>query len=261
MFSDPGNREIFVAPHAAGAFHSHPGSRRETRSAAPPYTPTFSMNSRIPAKILTVTAVILCAYGALASASAAIRVFATPSGPFAGIFNYPRWGLAHFVPGLLFMTLAPLQLWPAFRNRHRALHRRCGRVMAACALFLGVSGVSFIFLMPARPLAERIFMLTFFTAFLFFLAKALAAARRRDFAGHRVWMIRMFVTGLTITSQRILMLAFLLTRGAGSTDQFWNQFVAAAWLAWAIHLAAAEWWIQSRAPRAAVTPVRKLATL
>jgi hypothetical protein len=39
----------------------------------------------------------------------------------------------------------------------------------ASAVFLGFSGVAFVFLMPERPLNERVFMLTFFVAFLFFL--------------------------------------------------------------------------------------------
>jgi hypothetical protein len=219
------------------------------------------MSSRNGAKVLIGAVMLLCAYGAFASAAAALRVFGTPSGPFAALFTYPRWGLAHFVPGLLFMTLTPFQLWPAFRNRHRTLHRWSGRVVAACGLFLGVSGVSFIFLMPGRPFAEQVFMLTFFTAFLFFLVKALSAAWRRDFARHRVWMIRMFATGLTITSQRVLLLVLLLTRGVSSTDQFWAHFVTAAWLAWAIHLCAAEWWIVRASVRAATRPSRKLAAV
>jgi uncharacterized membrane protein len=219
------------------------------------------MNSRGVAKISIGAAVLLCAYGAFASGRAAMGVFDTPDGPFAALFDYPRWALAHFVPGLLFMTLTPLQLWPAFRNRHRALHRWSGRVVAACGLFLGVSGVSFIFLMPARPVSERLFMLAFFTGFLFFLVKAVAAARQRDFARHRVWMVRMFVTGLTITSQRILLLALVLTLGVSDTDQFWNHFVTAGWAAWAIHLAAAEWWIGRGATRVAARPVRKPAAV
>jgi uncharacterized membrane protein len=200
--------------------------------------------------------VVLCAFGLYESVDAAFGVFgtATRGGPLADLFDYPRWALAHFIPGALFMTIAPLQLWPAFRNRHRTLHRWLGRVMVAAGAFLGFSGASLVLLMPARPLAERIFMLTFFAVFLFFLFEAFMAARRRDFVRHRAWMIRMFCTGMTITTQRLLMIVFIvIARGVDSADQFWIYFVSAGWLAWIVQLSLAEWWI-ARGIRRPVRP-------
>jgi uncharacterized membrane protein len=144
---------------------------------------------------------------------------------------------------MLFMSLAPFQRWPSFRNRHRTLHRWSGRVVVASAVFLGFSGVAFVFFMPARPLAERVFMLTFFVAFLFFLFKAFSAARRREFVRHRAWMIRMFSSGLAITTQRLLLPVFIVFAGINGVDEFWDHFVTAAWLAWVVQLALAEWWI------------------
>jgi uncharacterized membrane protein len=201
------------------------------------------MTARGVVKVLVGAAVALCLFGLYESVDAAVGVFGPPRGPFGDLFDYPPWSLAHFVPGMLFMALTPFQLWARFRNRYRTLHRWGGRVVVASALFLGVSGVMFVFLMPARPVAERVFMLTFFVAFLFFLMKAFAAARRRDFVRHRAWMIRMFSTGLTITTQRLLLPVFILFAGLNSVAEFWDHFVTAAWLAWVIQLALAEWWI------------------
>jgi hypothetical protein len=56
-------------------------------------------------------------------------------------------------------------------------------------------------------------------------------------------MIRMFCTGLTITTQRLLLVAFLIAAGVGSVEEFWRYFVTAAWIAWIVQLAIAEWWV------------------
>jgi hypothetical protein len=56
-------------------------------------------------------------------------------------------------------------------------------------------------------------------------------------------MIRMFSTGLTITTQRLLLPLFFAVAGVGGVDEFWDHFVSAAWLAWIIQLALAEWWV------------------
>lgn len=201
--------------------------------------------------------VLLCVFGLYEAVDATFGVFAPAEGPLGDLFNYPRWALAHFVPGTLFMILAPFQLWPAFRNRHRTLHRWSGRVVATSALFLGVSGASLVLLMPERPLSERAFMLTFFVAFLFFLAKGFDAARHRHFVRHRAWMIRMFCTGLTITTQRLLLGVFLVAVGTDSVDEFWLYFVTAAWIAWLVQLALAEWWVARETARAVAPRVRQ----
>lgn len=215
------------------------------------------MSSNAVVKGLIGAAVALCVFGLFESVDAAFGVFRVPGlGPIDQLFDYPVWSLTHFVPGMLFMMLAPFQLWPSFRNGHRTLHRWNGRALVVSGVFLGVSGAAFMFLIPARPLSERVFMLTFFLAFLFFLLKAFAAARRRDFVRHRAWMIRMFATGLTITTQRLLTGLFIGLAGVSSVDEFWDHFVTAAWLAWAIQIAVAEWWISRGVARAALDPSR-----
>ena len=141
------------------------------------------------------------------------------------------------------MILTPFQLWERFRNRHRRVHRWSGRVVVASGVLLGISGLGFPFRMPERPFPEKVLMTTFFAAFLFFLIKAFSAARRRDFADHRKWMIRMFATGMTITTQRLLLAALIMPIGISDLHGFWDLFVTAAWLAWGIQIAIAEWWI------------------
>jgi uncharacterized membrane protein len=205
---------------------------------------TISPRSRV----LLVIAVLLAAFGAYESVDAALGIGRVRGGPMGAIFHYPPWGLLHFIPGLLFMTLSPLQLWARFRNRHRTVHRWTGRVLVACGVFLGGSGLAFPFTMPERPVGEQVFMTLFGVAFLFVLVRAFAAARRRDYAAHRAWMIRFFVNGLTITTQRLYTGVLIVTLGANTVDQFWERFVLAGWLAFAIQVAVAEWWIRRTAP-------------
>jgi uncharacterized membrane protein len=197
--------------------------------------------------VLAGAAVLLCLFGSFVSLRATIKILTLQQSSTAieAIFDYPVWGVLHFLPGLLFMTLVPLQLWPAFRNRHRVFHRRSGRMLVVAGVVLGVSGVTFPFRMPERPFSERVAMTTFFAFFLFFLFKAFAAARRRDFPRHREWMIRWFAVGLAITTQRVLLPVFILAIGVNDMRGFWEIFVTAAWLASVIQVLIAEWWLST----------------
>jgi uncharacterized membrane protein len=194
---------------------------------------------------IIVTTLVLFAFGAYEAFDAGLALFRAPDeGPLAELFIYPRWSLTHFLPGFLFMTLVPLQLWAKFRNRHRVVHRWSGRIVVACGAFLAVSGTLLPFTMPDRTRSEQFFMVIFGVAFVTFLAKAVAAARRRDFVRHREWMIRMFATGLTITTQRLFLPLFIVAGGLNSVERFWIYFVSAGWVGWAVTLGLAEWWIR-----------------
>src|SRR5262245_42670574 len=113
-------------------------------------------NYRLPHRILGVAAFSLCLLGIYVSIAALARLLIpheVPSGVDA-LFEYPVWGAAHFLPGLLFMTLVPLQLWPGFRNRHRVFHRWSGRMLVAAGVVLGVSGAAFPFFLRERIFSE-----------------------------------------------------------------------------------------------------------
>jgi len=204
-------------------------------------------NYRLPHRIVSAAAILLCLLGVYVSIAALTRIL-LPHEPLSGIdslFEYPPWGAAHFLPGLLFMTLVPTQLWPGFRNRHRVFHRWCGRMIVAAGVPLGVTGVAFPFFMRERVFSERVVMSTFFVAFLVFLSKAFIAARRRDFVRHREWMIRWFAIGLGVTTQRVLLPVFIVTVGITDARSFWEIFVSATWLSAVIQVLIAEWWIST----------------
>ena len=197
--------------------------------------------------------VLLCAIG-LFTTLRALGVLARGGAPeFGGLFRYPGWAAIHFVSGTVFAVLAPFQLWAGFRERHRSLHRGLGRVALAAAVPLALSGLVLPYWMPARPLAERLFMTLVFALFLVFLVKAFAAVRARDFARHRAWMMRAVAVGLGAMTQRLVFPVFVVSAG-GIHDLagFWTLFIGSLWTSLALNLGTTEWWLaatRQRVPR------------
>jgi hypothetical protein len=158
---------------------------------------------------------------------------------------YPAWTVIHFGSALAFVLLAPWQFLARLRGRHPSVHRIMGRVAVAAAAVMGLSGVVMAYL-PDRPVMERLFMTTFFLAFLVMLFRAFASALARDIETHRAWMIRLTATALTPMTQRLVFGVLAGAIGIDGPGRFWEIFVSAAWLAWLLNLAAAEWWIHRR---------------
>jgi hypothetical protein len=195
--------------------------------------------------LLVVAVVSLCSYGTYDAILAMLKVIqrTRPSTGYNAFFDYPWWSFAHFLPGIVFMMLGPLQFSEGFRNRYRKLHRWSGRLVIIAGLALAFSGIVFPFTMPERPIGEKVFFVTVFSTFLFFLVKAYSLARRRQFVLHRVWMIRMFGAGLSAITQRAIFPVFVVTVGIHRTSQFWELFITALWLSAAVNLSVMEWWI------------------
>ncbi len=116
---------------------------------------------------------------------------------------YPWLAYAHILPGAVYLSLAPFQLWRGFRNRNLRRHRRIGRVALVAGLISGVFGVLFGFFQSfggtLQASATVVFGLWFLTA----LLVAYRAVRRRDITTHRRWMIRAFAVGLAVGTIRI----------------------------------------------------------
>jgi len=212
--------------------------------------------------LLRLALVGLCAFAVYRCAAALIRL-AEGLSLHGDLFRYPAWGAVHFASGALFACLVPLQLWTGLRGRHRSLHRWAGRTTLASALVMAMSGIGLAYAMPQRPLGERAFMTTVFVLFLSFATMAWRAARARDFERHREWVTRMVAGGLAAITQRLVFIPFAMA-GIRSLPDFWDKFVAAAWLASLVNLAVAEWVIATRrrmgraeqAKRAHFSPMR-----
>ena len=214
------------------------------------------MNGKARIRLFATIIILLSTFGIYKGAHAAIVAAQGGTHEFGGIMDYPLWAIAHFAGAVVFMMLMPLQLWEGFRNRHRTLHRRTGRLLFGAGLVISLSALPLPYVMPSRPVSEKVFMTVFALVFPYFLIKAVVAARNNDFAGHRDWMTRAVSVALGPLVQRLILPLFIVALGVHSLSEFWEFFVTSAWLSSGVTLSTAEWWIhQRRAHGFAAAPV------
>jgi len=165
----------------------------------------------------------------------------------AGFARHLYLTLAHIIPGLAFILLGPLQFMKALRTRHPALHRWTGRVFLAAALVVGVTALIMGPQIAIGGALETAATFVFGSLFLFALAKAFVAIRRRRVAEHRRWMIRGYAIGLAVATIRpIIGVFFATSRLTGLTPH--DFFGVGFWLGFTLTLATAEAWIRYTAP-------------
>lgn len=186
----------------------------------------------------------------IAVAAVVRRLFALSAapgtGPTAGLdlhfLQYRALTLAHILPALLFILLAPLQFVTRLRTRMLRLHRWLGRVLVCLGLVIGVSAMLMNFTMAVGGVSEISAVLLFDSLFLFFLTKGYLAIRRGDVVRHREWMIRMFGIALAVSTVRPVMGIFFAT--APLTHLTPHDFFGTAfWIGFTVTLIAAESWI------------------
>lgn len=154
--------------------------------------------------------------------------------------------VVHVFTAFVALVLGPLQFVPAVRAR-RSVHRAIGRVY----LLVGVlpSGLAAI---PVALLSGRIVTQVGLTvpAVLWLCTGALAyrAARRRDFVGHRAWMMRNYALTFLAVTSRVLVPLLLLAQ-VGDEPQAMIPFGQA--VGWIINLALAEVLIRRHGARSA----------
>jgi len=161
--------------------------------------------------------------------------------------RHPVLTLLHILPGLLFVTLGPLQFNANLRARHPKWHRVSGRLFLCAALTIGLSAFVMTFAMPAigGPLQATATAI-FSVYFLFALGRGFWHIRRREFARHRQWMIRAFSIGIAVATIRpIVGLFFATSRLTGLTPR--QFFGVAFWIGFVLHLVLTEYWLRSRA--------------
>jgi hypothetical protein len=197
----------------------------------------------------------LCLIGVAACAYATARLIGwVPPGKLA---PYPDWTVSHFVSATVFALLVPFQFWSTLRSRRPALHRAFGRAAIVAGAVMAASGLAMAYLSPDRPVAERIFMTTFFLAYAASLGLGLRAALGRRLDVHRTWMVRMTATALTPVTQRLVFPVLAGALGVDGLETFWQIFTSAAWLAWLINLTVAEAWLQNGRPARRLAPVNR----
>lgn len=193
----------------------------------------------IPPALLALGAIPLVA-GSLRLAQLAGGPALIPADDRFEIFPAPV--VVHIVGAALYLLVGALQFVRGFRRRHRAWHRRAGRVVAVAGLLVAGSA---LWLTLGHPFKPGTGVLLFVLRLVFGAAMAVAliagylAIRRRDVTAHRAWMIRAYAIGLAAGTQA-------LTEGIGGalfgTGELAGDLAKAA--GWLINVGVAEWVIR-----------------
>ena len=154
--------------------------------------------------------------------------------------QHPWVSLLHIVPGVLFLTLAPLQFVARIRQRRISIHRGMGRVLATFAAISGVLALVVNFLFPAfGGISTQSAVVFSSVLFLVSLSMAIRHILRKEVRQHREWMIRTFALAMSVATQRVFLILFRLLMGLSLEE----AFGAAFWLAIGVNLLVAEVWI------------------
>lgn len=162
--------------------------------------------------------------------------------------SFPVALVVHIVASAVFALVGAVQFVPQLRRR--SWHRRVGRILAVAGLLVAGSAIWLTLSYEAKPGTGDLlfgFRLAFASSMAAALMLGFSAARRRDMAGHRAWMMRAYAIGLGAGTQ-------VFTEGFG--EAILGTGVVAGDLAkgaaWVINLAIAEWAIRRRVRRTGV---------
>lgn len=154
----------------------------------------------------------------------------------------------HVVSAAAFAIFGAFQFVAALRRRFPGWHRGAGRLLLACGLVAGLSGM-WITLFYARlpDTNDLLFVirLVFSSAMIVFIALGFLAIRRRDVANHHAWMMRAYAIGLGAGTQALVFMVVEMV--AGRPDQLGKALLMG--IAWGINLAVAEYLIQGAIAR------------
>ncbi len=123
----------------------------------------------------------------------------------------------HVLVAAAMITAGLLQLVPAIRARHPAIHRWVGRMFMTSALLLALGGLwlvwvrgTYMNLIGAAGISLNAALI------IWFAAMAWQSARRRQFVAHRQWALRLFIVANAVWYMRIgYMIWGISTGGAG----------------------------------------------
>lgn len=193
-------------------------------STAPATSPTSS--ALTSTKAWTVPA-LLWLFGSILIASAVARLLSMAFPP-AGASTDPEsfaaqsafyieqgWApILHLGCGLVFAIFGPLQFSARLRTRAPRAHRMMGYAFVTSTLFIGASGLWMNVVFPPVGGALKLSAnWVFGVAMLLAVVLAMRAIFRRDFVGHRAWMMRTFAIGMGVATQRWVLLPIFVALG------------------------------------------------
>jgi hypothetical protein len=146
------------------------------------------------------------------------------------------WGHLIFAP--LAMLLAPVQLSSRLRARWPRAHRISGYVSAVAILLGGMSSLGLAATFEGSEWARLGFILLALL-WMGFTALGIRYAIARDYARHRVWMLRGIAMTFAAVTLRMIM-PVLIANGWSVLE----TYDVTAWASWVINLAVVEVWLR-----------------
>jgi uncharacterized membrane protein len=162
--------------------------------------------------------------------------------------RHPAIAAWHFLPGILYMAIGPLQFVSWIRRRHLQWHRWIGRFFLALTAVVVVSSLVVSYRLGFSGAAEGIQTTFYAVICAFAAAKSFWHVRHGEIALHREWMIRSFAVGLGGSTSRLT--GVLIFHGFPQMP-FSDVMVAAIWTGWTLNLIIAEIWIATTRAHAA----------
>ena len=149
----------------------------------------------------------------------------------------------HVVGAAVFYVLAAAQILPRVGERYPRWHRRAGRV-AVLAGIAGAASSTWLTLLHPDARGPVLFYgrIVFGPLWTLFLVLGICAIRRRDFAGHRDWMIRAFAVAMPAGTLIVFILPLYLI--LGEVSEVLDESVQSG--AWVVHLSIAEYLIRRK---------------
>lgn len=174
----------------------------------------------------------------------------------ARFFAMPLPVVIHIVGAAVYALVGAFQFLTGWRRRAFGWHRAAGRVLVACGLAVGLSGLWMTLFYPYTGALLFAVRLVFGSAMVVSIILGFAAIRRgRDVMAHRAWMMRAYAIGMGAGTQALTGMAeyFLVSE---RTELSTALSMAAGWV---INVAIAEWAIRRLpAHRAAVANASRL---
>jgi uncharacterized membrane protein len=162
---------------------------------------------------------------------------------------------AHVILGCSALLAGCLQVWPWLRARHPRMHRITGRVYVGLCIVAGLLALYLATNTPYGPVA-RASSTVLATLWIATSLAGLFAARRKDFAAHRRWMIRSFVLACSIATNRVWVVVLVITLTPSFPSNNLALLITTAglssWLGWTLPLLAAQLWLDRDYRRRAV---------
>jgi hypothetical protein len=165
--------------------------------------------------------------------------------------------VGHVIFGSVAILTCCLQVWPWLRARHPEVHRRIGLVYVFGGVLPG--GILGLILGAQTPFGPvlRASNVLLAIVWLFVTLAGYRAGRQYRTTEHRRWMTRSVVLTLSIISNRVWAVVWVLTLSPqlattfGGNETLMIQTIAglSGWLGWVVPLVLTEWWLDARGSR------------